>query len=458
MGYLLNLLKTFDADEMKQFRQLDVVGKEELMRDAYSNYAHQKTFDESTLPGKLNLSVSHFDKINSVLLDKTIQQLYGGDCMKCLTSLVKRGLTQLMLHELKIMERRVKADKHPQEILRFYAAAFEALCSMFHPNYDADMALTYGKKYLQSMGHKTTIADETFVAMRIHQSTMVAQAVAGNEETYRAIALAVIKKWETKLKATKSKTALFHLLFTQAAYVKFYGSDAVPFLEALEKCKKLLPELDHVLQNSYSFRVYCELSFGYIEAENYRLAEQNFELAFALPGVDVTKQGYHSGNYLSVCLINKNYIKAAKIFETQLKVFLEPHVNRSFRFDVLLQAIMFQLHTKKFETAFEYLQQMRAYKRNEITQMGQILIRVCETLYFYCQQDFKMAAILAKRNVRFMMRPENRNPQFEYHLQLMNCLLLFSRQKEKGGPVTETMLQQKQQLRGSMFAIFNQLL
>lgn len=458
MSYLLDFVKTFDAAEQLQFRQMDVIGKEELLRDAYANNAQQKKFDETLLPKKFHLSVSHFDKLNSVLLDKTVQQFYGNDYMKCLTSLVKRGLTQLMLHELKIIERRIITAGNKNEVLLFYAAAFEALCSMFHPHYDAKKAEAYGKKYLQTLGKKSTVADEVFVAMRSHQSTMVAQAMAGNEETYRAEARKVIEQWEKKLKNTTNKQALFHLHFTEAGFVKFYGSDVTPFLEAMEKCKTLLPKLGGDLQREYSFRVYCELSFGYIEAENYMEAEQNFEVAFALPYVNSARQSYQSGNYLNVCLINKNYKQAKFIFKNQLEYFLGENINKSVRFDVLLNALMLHLHIQQFEKAYTYLQQMLTYKRNEITLMGQINIRVGETLYFYCFGDYKMAAVLAKRNIRFMNRPENRNPQFDYQLQLMNCLLQFSRQKEKGLEPTQDVFQQKQQLRGSMFNVFNQLL
>lgn len=455
MSYLLDLVRTFDDAEMAQFRHLDVIGKEEAIRDVYANLASRKNFNESLLPEQYGLSVAHFDKINSLLLDKTIQQLFGTDYTQCLTSLVKRGLSTLMQHELKIIERRLLKSR--QTTPHFYAAALEALCGVFHPNYNASLAQQYAKKYLLALGSKATIAEEAYVALRVHQSTMVAQAMAGNEETYRATALSVIKQWEKKLKNSKNKTAHFHLQFTKAGFVKFYGSDVAPFLEALEACRNILNQSDETLQREYSFRVHCELSFGYIEAERYAEAEKNFDHAFALPGIDITRQSYQSGNYFNVCLINKNYKKANTIFEKQLKGFLAPQVNRSVRFDVLLHAIMLHLHTRNFEKAFEFLEQMRAYKRHEITQMGQILIRVCETLYFYCQNNYRLATSLARRNVRFMNRPEVRNPQFSYHLQLLNCILQFSRQKEKGLPVTPALEQLKQQLRGSMFMIFNQL-
>lgn len=455
MSYLLDFVKTFDNAEKKLFRHIDVIGKEEWIRDAYANRALQKNFNEQSLPKEFDLSVAHFDKINSLLLDKAIIQLYGNDYSKCLTALVKRGLTKLMLHELKIMERRVVQSK--TQALFFYEAAFEAVCSMFHPNYDEKQAHAYGKKYLQALGGKANIADETKVAMRIHQSTMVAQAVAGNEETYRASAKAVLNKWEKKLEGSKNHLALFHFHFTQSCFVKFYGNDVAPFLEALEKCSKILSQLDEKTQRDYSFRVYGELSFGYVEAGNFLEAEKIYTKAFALPHIDIARQSYHSGNYFNVCLINNNLKRATEIFENQLKGFLAPHINPSLRFDTLVNVIMLHLYKKNFDTAFEYLQQMRAYKRNEITPMGQILIRICETLYFYYQHDYKMAATLAKRNARFMNRPENRNPQFSYHLQLLNCLLHFSKQKGKGLEITNAQQKQKDELRGGMFMLFNRL-
>lgn len=458
MSYLFDLVKTFDDAERQQFRQLDLIGKEELLRDAYANADRQTKFNEAQLPSKLNLSQSHFDKINSVLLSKTLKQLYGTDYMKCFSALVKRGLTQLMYHQLKITERNISTQKKTKERIDFYQSGFEALCSVFHPHYDAEKAALYGKKYLRVLGKRATFADEVYVAMRVHQSTMVAQAVAGNEETYRATAQAVLNKWRAKIETTTSKQAWFHFHFTEAGFVKFYGSDAAPFLTAMEKCKSLLAYLEKDQKQDYSFRVYCELSFGYIEAENYRAAEQNFETAFALPYINPLRQSYQSGNYLYVCLINKNYRQAQFIFKNYLNHFLEKGINRSVQFDVLVNALMLHLHTKQFNEAFEHLQQMRTYKRNEITPMGQVLIRVCETLYFYCQHEYKIAAVTAKRNMRFLNRPENRNAQFEYHLQLLSCLYLFSKQKEKANLPSKEMLLQKAQLRGSMFNIFNQLI
>lgn len=458
MSYLLDLVRTFDDAELQKFRMLDVIGKEELIRDAYAKHSKQNSFDESKLPAHYRLTTSHFDKINSLLLHKAIQSLYGNDYKLCLTSLVKRGLTALMLHELRMLERKIAKQKDGSDTLAFYEAAFEAQCSLFHPTYNAKSAQLYGQRYLHALGNKPKLADEVYVAMRIHQSTMVAQAMAGNEEKYRTTARKFIDRWKKELEHSNNKAALFHLYFTEAAFVKFYGSDVQPFLNALEYCSRLLYFLDGDMQREYAFRVYSELSFGYIESENFEAAEQYFDKAFTLPHINPARQSYQSGNYLNVCLINRHYAKAQRIFDHQLKWFIESNTNRSARFDVLLNAIVLHLHLKEFDTSFHYLQLMQTYKRNEITLMGQLWIRVCETLYFYCQGNYELAATLSKRNMRFVNRPENTNPQFEYHLQLFNCVHAISKQRQNGSTVSVEAKQLKQKLRGGMFNVFNRLL
>ena len=103
MSYLLDFVKSFNEEELKQFRQLDLIGKEELVRDEYAHHPPANKADEAKLAVRLKLTQSHFDKINSVLLSKIIQQLYGDDYKKILSAILLRGLSDLLLHEIKMM-------------------------------------------------------------------------------------------------------------------------------------------------------------------------------------------------------------------------------------------------------------------------------------------------------------------------------------------------------------------
>src|SRR4051812_44946483 len=112
MSYLLDFLRSFNQNELTAFKKLDLVGKEELVRDEYIRQLENKKLDEAKLPAKLQLSPSHFDKINSVLLDKIIFQMFGDDYRKILGDILARGLSGLMLHELRIIQRRILKEKN----------------------------------------------------------------------------------------------------------------------------------------------------------------------------------------------------------------------------------------------------------------------------------------------------------------------------------------------------------
>lgn len=97
---------------------------------------------------------------------------------------------------------------------------------------------------------------------------------------------------------------------------------------------------------------------------------------------------------------------------------------------------MLQLRIRKFDKAFEYLQQMQAYRKNQLSRMGQVLIRTCETLYFYSTGDYKVCMGMANKNVKFLNRKENRNEQTEYYRDLFYALLHLS--KSHTNPVALT--------------------
>src|SRR5262245_17867270 len=107
MSYLLDFIKSLDEAESSQFALLDLKGKEELVRDAYAGFKKVKRFDESYLHTRLGLTKTHFDKITSVLLDK-ILDFFGSGYEEKLRFLMSKQLSSLVLHELKVSEKRLK--------------------------------------------------------------------------------------------------------------------------------------------------------------------------------------------------------------------------------------------------------------------------------------------------------------------------------------------------------------
>ncbi|MFN8288144.1 MAG: hypothetical protein U0V74_15415 [Chitinophagales bacterium] len=458
MSYLLEFVQSFTEEEARLFRQLDLSGNYEVIRDLYANQVAEKNFKEAALPAKLGLTQSHFDKITSVVLNRALQHIYGDKLQTTLQALMHKGMSALMLHKLKISEREILKDAGKQQLIDFYKAAFENVCNMFHPHYDPKLARSYGNKYLQALGKLKSIADEFFVAMKIHCSDMLANSVAGNEYGFNTHAWGTLKKWEQRLKETKNPLAHFHYYFALGNCIKYYGTSAEDFIAANLKCLELLPKLNEEMQEANTFRLNCEVGFGLIEAGKYAKAEEYYARAFDSPFSARHIRGYPSGSYLNVCLINGHYTKAQKIYKAHLQKHLNPGVNRSMQFDVLVNAFCLFMHTSNFNEAYNILQRIRAYKRNEITPLGLVLLRLCEALYFYKTGNYPVTLNLAQKNIRFLKLSQYNNPQFNYYRNFFGYLLQISRVKNRGQVIPESMLEQRKQLHGGMYEVFNTLL
>ena len=457
MSYLLDLFKTFDEVQRTQFKMLDLKGKEELVRDEYVRFAASKNFNEQMLPHKFQLTQKHFDKIVSVLLDKCIAKFYNNDFQLYIPALLRKGLSQLVIHEIKITERKLEKAANTQDHIAFLKIAFETLSGMYHPNYDSKLTHSYGKKYLATLGNKATIDDKVYTALAIHQGDMLAQCFSGNENGYRPTALAVLQQWEKKLKQVTSPFALFYFYFISASYVKFFGTDVKPFTDALEKAFLYLKKCNAQTQNTYTFKVLCELGFGHIEGGNYSAALASYVTAFEQLA-DTSSVGYYQKScFFNACILVGDIQQAQKVYTQYLKSYLSTGVNRSLRFDVLVNLFVLATHKADEQESYATLLELKAYKKNEITRTGQLLIRVCENLYFYCTKDFQQSKTIAQRNVKFMARPENKNDQYAYYKAFFDCIYQYSKLRMNSTPPPDA-VQQKQALHGGMYAIFNHLL
>ena len=458
MSYLLDFYITCTDEEKNIFYFLDLKGKEELIRDEFYKNALSSNFNENNLPKNYQLSQLHFDKIVSVLLTKLLKAIYNDSIEKMYASILQKGLTNLLIHLIKIHERKLKLINNNDEKAEFYRIVFETYCSMFHPLYNSKLTHQYGKKYLDLLGQNRTFDNLIYVNFQMHYADMLAQYFAGNEDKYRNKAFQFFNKWEIEINLTKSNFAIFFYNFIKAAAIKFYGSDVNEFNDLLIRAITNLKKCNKQTQNKYLFKSYCELGFGNIESGQFDKAFTIYRKAFNLDTKSINSSSYTAATYFNVCVLTNHLNEANEVYDRYLKKYLTKGINKSVQFDILLNVFIFHLYAKNYSTAFEFLNQLKSFKRNDITPIAQVLIRLSENLYFYTTEDYKMATLLSKRNKKYLSRPENRNDQYTYFLNFFSCLYLFSQQKEQQINISNDSLFQKSQLKKGMYELFNNLL
>ncbi|HLP52315.1 MAG TPA: hypothetical protein VK154_15605 [Chitinophagales bacterium] len=458
MSYLLDFVRSLDESELIILKELELTGKEKAIRDAYALHKQDKKFSEAALPAKLALSQSHFDKINSVLLDKTITHFYGDDYKLALQALRLKGLSDLMLHELKITERRILRQKALRLDAEFYRVAFDTMCRMFHPHYNPVLTQLYGKKYLQSLGKACTIADEAYIELIRLQADMIAQSVAGNEEGYRGEAKRRVDAWKKKIEKARNPVASFFYYYAYSQYIKYYGTEVALFIDALEQALKELKACPEEIEIQFGSRILCELGFGYSEEADFEKSFACYHKAFTQAAAIPKLNHYHTLHYMLAALLTNQIPIAKKIGNERLKPFLTEGVNRSVRFDIVSNLFVLCLHLKDYDEAFEYLKELRAYKKNEMTRLGQVFLRLYETLYFYVTRQYDIAASFAGKNLKFLNRPENRSEQTVYFLDIIDCIDKLIKLKQRRLQSPKKLQEKIAGLKHGLYDVYNRLL
>ena len=86
-------------------------------------------------------------------------------------------------------------------------------------------------------------------------------------------------------------------------------------LPAYYAALKALEESKNPIEEKFKGITLCEIGFGNIEANNFKVAQQFYERGLNEFPETLGKSHYHGGNYFCVCLINRDYENAQRAFE-----------------------------------------------------------------------------------------------------------------------------------------------
>lgn len=270
MSYLADLIKTLNEEELRQFRLLDVISKQELVRDAYSKFVREKHFDENTLPEKLGISELHLRKINSVLLDKTIDKLWGDDYRKVFAEITNKGLVPLVLHLIKKNETRFRKTNSNEQITVYYKQVFDILSGLHYPHNKPELRNEYAQKYLASLGSKKRLEDEAQVAMEMLFADIGNQFFNLNNSDFKPKVVSTLAEW--KKKSEKNSSASFYVARVALEYQKYFGDDAKFYLEAAEQALQAFYNAKGMVEDRYEAPLRADEALGYLITDNYNEA------------------------------------------------------------------------------------------------------------------------------------------------------------------------------------------
>src|ERR1043165_2852731 len=342
MSYLLDLLKSFTADELQQFRQLDLKGKEEQVRDVYALQHAQKEFDETALPQKLQLSKSHFDKITSVLLYKFLMHLAGADMERKLQFLMAKQVTDLALHELKVHEKKAKKEGDKLVIKKFYEQAARIIILFNFNNYPVKEIAYYNQAYVETL--QDSEAEEKYRIMAWQEEALIRYYYPRKDgAVLRNKSLKKLLKWQTEIDGKNFFSAEVRICLGLSAY--YESSEPSKGLVYLQQADKAARKVYDKISDREKAFMLAMTAYILVDLSRFEEAMQVYKELFEKFPVLATARIFHPFQYVFGLLIVEDFSAAKEVMEKYLQPFLVNENARNFHFDILRLYAIYHLLT-----------------------------------------------------------------------------------------------------------------
>lgn len=401
MSLLSDFLRTLRDEEIASLKKISFTDRE---HDAFMKtvlFVAQKNFADAALQQELKMTKAHFDKMNSVLLDKVYSHHTGGEDSKVLYMLWEKGLYDHLFHEARVRERRYFKAGDKNALAVFYSLVFGITLRLPITVSRIEYAELYGKKYLGALKKPS---EETKWEIEIMKfwNTVFYKSAHGEMKTYEPVILSALKKWEKKLTGKKYSTCWFFYWMSWSTYYEYYTHNFLDWSIALENCLRIFNSSKNDLGENYRIYVLTKLATAYCQGNFFKESLQMYREAFAKYEKQLLRNLYHPLMFSIIAIINHEFDDAEKMLDAHLIPRLSKFPEESLNFDIERNCAILYMHMNDFGKAAHYLQLGQQWNKTQITLLGDILQRMVHNIYFLVLKDFDTASALLRKNKKFL--------------------------------------------------------
>lgn len=403
MNYLSELISTLSPDELNKLAKLNLAGRELQVFETVIA-AHKQPLKTSSRPLAIDeISSTHFDKLSSKLTDKLLTMLAGEKFADRATFILQKGLSRMLLHELKIAQRKINSSKNNKEKKEFYITAFETMRRLSFDVLDLKLLRQYAnhlKPYLKaSDSFSPNVLDLKFVYIENAFHFLNGEGIA-----YGPKALKNIQQIFPTPEKHKSKTSYVYYHLCLSGYYKDFVDDqhtALTHAQTALKHIKLFPKGtdNSVLISAYgmSANILCNQSKFEEALVIYKKAFKDF------PN-EMQKSYYHSFLYCITAMVCEDYDLTELLLDKYMKPFMDSNAALYFRTEAIRLYVLLKMYQRKYDEALIFLRELQRIKRKDLTDTAYIFLRMIENLYTLVTRDYTLAITQAKNNMKFLAR------------------------------------------------------
>ena len=442
MSWLPIVLNSLTEEELFKLKALKLIGKERLVYNYVLSFRKKSIPEKTKICSHLEISETHYYKINSVLLSK-IYIIFTDDNnpLSLFGFLKSKGLFTLVKHEILAKDKEIIKEKEENKNTAFYLNCFHLLIDLPYKFYDEKLTNQFGGKYLKTLANCTE-SDNLYITYHKLFSDFNRNAARKNAVKNQKIQLSDLLEEEKKLAASTHYLACYYLYRTIISYYTFYKSDSAKILEYVKKATQLKDKIAYLFP--IDIGVFLELLYAdsLMFASKTEEAYSIYHKAFS-KGVPTEMYGYyyHCEQYGLVSIIMKQCEQAEQFLKEVFTSCIDDKTDIYATRGALTFAKLY-LSCNDYKQAIHYINIAKQINEKSFYLPFDLQLRVLENIYFYLKNDFLFAKQLATRNIKFIKGQHN-NQTFENYILLFKSIIAFTNQIEEGTAIEKTILKKQ---------------
>jgi hypothetical protein len=422
LSQLHALLQTLSDEECTLLHSIRLIGKEKEVFNFLLQHRSTELPDSDNILKSLDITDTHYYKINSVLLRKCYQCLVPGEGAALLQFLKLKNLFSLLRHEILTQDKKRSSSKDTDADKEFYLSCFHYFIDFPYKYYDKKLTDAFGEKYLKACGHEES--DKLYV--KYHKLLADVNRMSARKNPKKALGVSIqeLHKQEEALAKSQHYLATYYLYRAISSYYNYYEKNNEKVLEYLQKAIGLKDKI------AYFFKIdigkFLELLYADTLFQNNKVAEAESIYSKAFKGGmpdNMFGYFYHCEQYALVLITTKEYDKALELLN---RVFL-PCIENKLDIYATRGAMCYvklYLSNGELKNASHYLNIAKGINEKTFYLPFDVQLRVLENIYFFLKDDFEFALQLANRNIKFL-RAQEQEEVFSDYLRFWKMITVF---------------------------------
>lgn len=401
MSWLHEILNKLTTQELEKLENFRLKGKEKQVYNYIYKARKKKLPSANDVCKIIEISTTHYYKINSILLEKLFEHLFSKNRLQLLNWLKNNSHFSLLKTELK----NICNGKHFEDIAlnnsSFFLACFHLCIDLPFVEYDIKLSKMLGELYLKSLTNSTD-ADLNYVKYHILFADCNRISASRNPNKNFQFDVNVSTKELESLLSKEHYLAYYYLCRTFVSYYSYVEINPQRALEFLEKAIKIQDEVAYFYP--INIRQFLRLNYADLLINNNQIKDAFLEYtAIFNEGISNEMYGfyYHVEQYIIASLCTKNYIIAEELLEKYFNKLLNGSdtINN-------LRGLLCNAKLRLSLNDIKATQQLINLARGIIDKTSylpfDLQLRVIENVCFLYKKDYEFTKQLAYRNIKFI--------------------------------------------------------